>query len=361
MKINIIGAGPSGCYSAYVLSKYGYDVKVYEEHSKIGLPFQCTGLVTSAIRKFVKENSYVVNKIKEARIFSPNGNCCQIKLSKPNFVLDRVSFDRYLAENAVSEGAKIILKSKFKELSIQKGKVISIIGNRKIESDVVVGADGPNSKVAMSSGLYGKRKFVIGHQVRLKKKNDNIIEFWLGIGKFAWIVPESENIIRAGVVADRMPKSYLRNFLKIKGLERKKPIDTQSGLIPVYNPKIKTEKNGVVYIIGDAATMVKPVTFGGIIQGLMAAEELGKAIKEGKSFEKLWRRRFGKDLYYGLVVRRILDKFGEKEYNELIEIIKGKRIRKLLGKKERDFFSSLLFRALLIEPRFLKFIKIIIR
>mgnify|MGYP000583689921 CR=1 FL=1 len=36
MKINIIGAGPSGCYSAYVLSKYGYDVKVYEEHSKNG-------------------------------------------------------------------------------------------------------------------------------------------------------------------------------------------------------------------------------------------------------------------------------------------------------------------------------------
>ena len=47
--ISIIGAGPSGSHLACLLSKHD-DVNVYEEHSEIGKPVQCTGLVTSSIK-----------------------------------------------------------------------------------------------------------------------------------------------------------------------------------------------------------------------------------------------------------------------------------------------------------------------
>ena len=52
--ISIIGAGPVGCYLAYLLSKQGKQVQIFEEDSKIGRPIQCTGIVTSSINKIIK-------------------------------------------------------------------------------------------------------------------------------------------------------------------------------------------------------------------------------------------------------------------------------------------------------------------
>ncbi|MEM4264021.1 MAG: NAD(P)-binding protein, partial [Candidatus Woesearchaeota archaeon] len=42
--ISIIGAGPVGSFAAYLLAKAGFEVSIFEEHEKIGLPVQCTGL-----------------------------------------------------------------------------------------------------------------------------------------------------------------------------------------------------------------------------------------------------------------------------------------------------------------------------
>ena len=49
--ISIIGAGPAGGQSAYLLAKKGYDVNIYEEHASVGKPFQCTGLATPILEK----------------------------------------------------------------------------------------------------------------------------------------------------------------------------------------------------------------------------------------------------------------------------------------------------------------------
>ena len=44
--ITIVGAGPAGSYLAYLLAKQGEKVIVLEEHSAVGSPVQCTGIVT---------------------------------------------------------------------------------------------------------------------------------------------------------------------------------------------------------------------------------------------------------------------------------------------------------------------------
>ena len=52
--INIIGAGPAGLHTAYLLAKAGKEVNVFEEHKEIGLPVQCTGITTSHLKKFTE-------------------------------------------------------------------------------------------------------------------------------------------------------------------------------------------------------------------------------------------------------------------------------------------------------------------
>ena len=72
--------------------------------------------------------------------------------------------------------------------------------------------------------------------------------------------------------------------------ENKGIIEYQAGLIPVYNPRQKAQKENIL-LIGDAAAQVKATTGGGIIQGLTAAECAANSISENISYEKAWREK----------------------------------------------------------------------
>ncbi|MCK5026553.1 MAG: NAD(P)-binding protein, partial [Nanoarchaeota archaeon] len=106
--ISIIGAGPAGSAAAYLLARAGEDVTIYEEHGSVGEPVQCTGIVTSAFNKLVKPRpEFIVNEIKHARIYSPNGKNIDIRMAKPNIIIDRWAFDNHLCDKAEAAGARL--------------------------------------------------------------------------------------------------------------------------------------------------------------------------------------------------------------------------------------------------------------
>ncbi len=41
----VVGGGPTGCYAASLLGQRGLDVHVLEEHSVIGEPVDCSGVI----------------------------------------------------------------------------------------------------------------------------------------------------------------------------------------------------------------------------------------------------------------------------------------------------------------------------
>lgn len=359
--ISIIGAGPAGSYLGYILAKKGYMVNIYEEHAKIGLPVQCTGITTSALNKIIRpKSSFVINRIKKTRVYAQNKDFVELRL-RENLILDRTKFDQYIADMARRQGANIYLGHRFlgfrkKELVFRhKGK------NKRLKTRLLVGADGPNSLVAKSSGMWGKRDFFIGVQVRAYLDNNNVVESFLGIGDFAWVVPESKRIARIGLVARENPNPIFKSFLESKlGKKHKsKIIEKQGGLIPMYNHKLETQRNNV-FLVGDAATMVKATTAGGIIQGLTAARALADSIINEKDYQREWKKRLGKDLYLSLVIRRGLDKFSKQDLNLLIELAKKQSIVDLLEKYDRDYPTRMLPRLLfelLKEPKLLYFTK----
>ena len=352
--ISIIGAGPAGCHTAYLLSKNNLEVNVFEDHSQIGKPVQCTGIVTSAIKDIIPLNKkFLVNKINEVEVFSPNNKSIELKLKNPNYVLDREKFDRFLAEKAEKAGAKIYLNHKFVDFK----KPYILFDNKKhYKTDILIGADGPLSKVAKVTGLYKKREFVIGLQARISSRfKKSLVEFYLEKDYFGWIVPESTDSARVGIATKNNAKLHFKNFLKrINKNYRTK--EYQSGIIPLYNPSVKTQTDSV-YLVGDAATMVKPTTYGGIVQGLMASEELAKAIINNQNYEKLWRKRIGKELGYGLMIRKTMDNFSSKDYDELIDLVNKGGVKRVLSSIDRDFPSKMIFKLALKQPKLLKFIK----
>ena len=60
--ISIIGAGPAGLYTAYLLAKQGREVNVFEQDKEIGLPIQCTGIITSHLKRFTEIKKRIFSK-----------------------------------------------------------------------------------------------------------------------------------------------------------------------------------------------------------------------------------------------------------------------------------------------------------
>ncbi|MEK6934284.1 MAG: NAD(P)/FAD-dependent oxidoreductase [Nanoarchaeota archaeon] len=346
--ISVIGAGPSGSYLAYLLAKKGEDVKIFEEHKLVGKPVQCTGIITSSVDKLIKiDKNILVNKFYCVRVHSPNGDYVDIKIKGDN-IFDRAKFDEYLVEKALDAGAEIRLHEKY--LDFKNNEVIT--SKSKFKTDFLVGADGPLSLVAKSNGLFNDKRFVTGLQARVKAKVSNeFYEVFLGKGYFGWSVPENEEITRLGIIANFNPKDLFYEYVKKFNGEI---LEYQSGIIPIYNPRVKTSKDNV-FLVGDSAGFVKATTFGGILQGMMASEELCKSILEGKSYDKLWRKRIGSDMWMHLMLRKKLDKMDDSKYNELIKLVKKDKVREILNSVDRDFVSKMFIKLLLKEPRLLKF------
>ncbi len=358
--ISIIGAGPAGSHLAYLLAKKGQEVNVYEEHKLIGSPVQCTGLVTDSIKNIIDlKKEVIVNLIKGFKVFSKK-NSVEINFKKPNIVLDRMKFDKFLANKAINSGANYFLNNKFESCKLYENYVEFNSNKKIIKTDCLVGADGPFSLVAKSANMYNNRKFMIGLQARinLKMEDSEIIEVYLGEGYFGWVVPEDENIARIGTASYTNSNVFFKSLLK-KRAPNSKIREYQSGVIPMFDPKQKLQ-NERVFLIGDAACQTKNPSHGGIIQGMIAAEFLSKAITENKNYEKLLKP-LNRDLKYNLLIRKVLDKFTEYDLDKLIGLVKKAKVKNILESFDRDYPSKFLFRLLIKEPRLLYFAKYLIK
>jgi digeranylgeranylglycerophospholipid reductase len=345
--IGIIGAGPVGNYVSSLLAKKNFDVTVFEEHKSVGSPVQCTGIVTSELKNVVKvEKSCIVNEVKRVKINSPNKNSIDVKLGKKNLILCREKFDKSLYQRALDQGVKFKFNSKYKS-----GNKRILVGKESVHVDHLVGCDGPNSSVAKENGMFGNRKFVVGSQVRAKVKcEDDLVEFWLGVGEFGWLVPEGDGTARIGVVAYKRPNAHLNTLLK--GLDRKyKVLEKQGGLIPLYNPKQVLQKNNVS-LVGDSATQVKATTFGGLVPGMMAAKLF---VEDRKKYSENVKKELHRDLQLNLMIRKVMDKFSPKDYDELLRLFSRDKVKDVIETHDRDFPSKFLLKLLLREPRLLKF------
>ncbi|HLD04191.1 MAG TPA: NAD(P)/FAD-dependent oxidoreductase [Candidatus Nanoarchaeia archaeon] len=346
--IAIIGAGPAGSMAALKLAK-SHDVTLFEEHDTVGKPVQCTGIVTETINQTLRLNPDVVmNKIKEAQIIGPNGKGFSVYFKHPENIMDRYKFDEWLSQKAEDDGAKILKGHRF--LGFERGKAkIEVVNKKRIKLfafDHILGADGPQSRVAKSAELFGKRTFFTAMQATVRCKNDNAILFYPHIGQLGWAVPDSPHTMRVGVASYENCPTYFNQILK---MHPGKVIDRQAGLIPVYDPNLNTEK-GNVCVAGDAATQVKATTGGGIIASMVAGCAFAEHVQTGKSYEKLWRKKIGTGLWLHLKMRAVMNRFNANDWNRFVNAFQKPALKKALEEESRDEPVKLLMKIAMHKP-----------
>ncbi len=284
--VSVIGAGPVGLHCASLLREEGFDISVFEEHSTVGRPVQCAGLISSnGVEELgLRLQDSVVNEIKGANIFSPGNECITVQKEETTaLVIDRFKFDQLFYKKAKRLNCEMHLNSKLIDLR-NSNLFLETHGHGEMQrSKIVIGADGAHSVVRHSAFRHlPEKNFVQGFQIRAQGSFDqSMVELHFGgfaPGFFAWVVPESARIARIGlgVRLGENPAESLKKFLKEKEIEVK-VLSKSAGLIPISQPA-KQLVFGNTLLVGDAAMQTKATSGGGLIFGLKAAEICAAAV-----------------------------------------------------------------------------------
>lgn len=357
LKIAVVGGGPIGCYSAFLAAKEGFEVSVFEEDSEIGIPIQCTGLLTEDILEFdeLKEilKKSKKNIISKAKIISDKEEVL-FNLKKKNYIIDRSVFDKEISKLAKKAGAKILLNHKIEVINqnFVKG---SVNGKEfSFKADKILVCDGGASK-GFNLLNRKKREIWAGIQAEIKGKTKDYIEFYPSKGSFGWVVP-TKSTNKIGLLARKNGFNEFKSFLKQRFGKEIKKIKLEGGTVPYFKPFARTQK-GNILLIGDSAGQVKATTGGGIIQGLWASRYAIESIKKKKSYGVLWKKKLWLSLLLHLIMRRMLDNFSIKEYNDLIKLFSKPSVKKVLEENDREWPIKYLGLLILKEPKLIKFIK----
>ncbi len=319
-KIIIVGAGPIGCYLGQLLKQNGFNPILLEEHGEIGKPIQCAGIVGKATIEGSKHpltDKFILNRIDGSKVYF-NGSSFVLNRDRVAFIIDRSLFDQEL-----SQGLNIEFNTSLQEVQPIKDGYICKTNNGEYFADLVIGADGPNSKVRKSLGFVSDMKLYRGYQFRLKMalEQQNFVEvhYVKPFTLFTWIIPEGNGVVRIGTISNN-PYQELNGFLEKKGIKAE-IIEKNAGAIPIGTCQLV---KGNVALVGDAACQVKPITSGGIYYGMRAAELLADAIKEGdlSLYERKWNEQFEKEVKICLLARNVMENMSEDVLTKVFSYVK---------------------------------------
>ena len=361
----IVGAGPAGSVTARFAAESGAKVLIVERRQEVGVPVLCGEGISRKIDNWnmLDGKRWIASSMDGARIYSPDGT--MVKLSadiagnETGYVIYREIFDQELARQAVKAGAKILMNTTATSLLKDKDKIKGINARHfnekfEIEADIVVGADGVESKVGQWGGI----------ETRLNPKDletcaqytltnieckDAYCDFYLGKeiapGGYVWIFPKGKDVANVGIgilaslsesgMAKKLLDKFIANDPRLKNGE---PIRFLAGAVPVANP-VETVRDNLL-LVGDAARHVDPITGGGLTHclegGKIAGETIGIAVEKQEfdqetlsAYEVGWKEAFAKKLKRNYMVKEILLDMDDKTLNMLADSLKDVKFEEI--------------------------------
>ena len=357
--ILVIGAGPAGSTAAKHAAINGAQVIVIDKKSEIGTPKRCAeGVSKDGLKKLGIEPSprWVTKEATGVRMVSPNGTAVnltedKVKLPEAGYILERKVFDKYMAMDAGRAGAKIMVKTLATGLRREEDQVVVTVENMgqelEIKAKIVIAADGPESRVGRWAGLKTALKpknmesCAQFEMAGVEMAEPDCIEFHFGSvapGGYAWIFPKGDDIANVGLgvlttITDKSAYQHLLEFVENNpATQNAQPVELNIGGDPVGGLLKKMVADNVL-VTGDAASMVNPLTGGGIISGMLggriAGQVAAQAVVDGdyshknlKIYEKLCEEELGESFKKYLKAKEYLLSLSDEELDEIADVFK---------------------------------------
>ncbi len=306
LRVAVVGGGPAGACAAEVLAKAGIETYLIER--KLDNVKPCGGAIPLCmVKEFDLPESIIDRKVRKMKMISPSNIEVNIgqTLKDDEYIgmVRREVFDGFLRNRAAESGANLINGTMYKlELpTTDNGKYKlhyadhsdGIEGeDKRLEVDLVVGADGANSRVAKAIDA-GDYNYAIAFQERIKIPEDKmayyeeLAEMYVGDDVspdfYAWVFPKYDHVaVGTGTMKPNQAKIKqlqagirARAAAKIRG---GKIIRVEAHPIPEH-PRPRRVV-GRVALVGDAAGTVTKSSGEGIYFAAKSARMCAEAIVE---------------------------------------------------------------------------------
>lgn len=292
----VVGASFAGLACATALARAGVSVTVLERKEDPGAKLHTTGiLVKDAVDQVPLLDAMpasLVRRVAGVRLYAPN--LSHVDLAAPGYYFlatETPGLMRWLAAQAVEAGASLRTNALFREAT-RTAHGFDVAGHGFCR--YLVGADGPQSRVAKVLGLGRNRDFLfgieheyVGASIAAPDHLHCFVDRQLAPGYIGWMVA-GVGVVQVGlarragrgtVTAQAAMAAFLDKIAPIADFRDRQPDAVRAGQIPcggVVSPVAMTR----ALLLGDAAGMVSPLTAGGIHTALQHGAAAGHAISD---------------------------------------------------------------------------------
>jgi menaquinone-9 beta-reductase len=338
--VAIVGAGPAGATAANALCLGGMRDVALIDRARFPRDKTCGDAITGGAVNVMREiglGHLLASHPRIQRIVmtSPSGVQAIIDGIDPDpipeaYVIPRKVFDAYLAASALARGAVDLTGYRLERADWQDGRWLlelsreaaPVRNRRRVTADFLIGADGATSRVRRSLGrpLNTDKHTSIGVRAYATTTADHtpIIQLDMidGVVRpgFGWqfsIGPRAVNVgIGAPLLGYKGQSRHLHELLAFYGAhlgkgvvldktsEQSAPLPLASQLACLAFPKQRAA------LLGDAASMINPLTGEGISYGMSAGLMLGRTLADAVNrggemgaaalrYEQEFKGRFG--------------------------------------------------------------------
>ena len=365
----IIGGGPAGTTSAYLLNKYGYKVLLLDKkefpRSKL-----CGGLITEKTLNLMLKifdlslsdlfNDNVIDYVSDSyKVYFKDKLITENKMETKFYLVRREVYDNYLLTQVKNNKVKVIEDTKVVDIDFENNKVITE-NNDYYQSKYIIAADGANSLVRnkifkkrrLRNSKKIKKNIAISIETEIKrtelseKIDQPILYFGILNWGYGWVFPKKDTVT-IGIAGlknrNRDYKKIFKDYLKIIDSDIK-DIKIKGWPIPFGNYlKKPVYKN--TFLVGDAANFTDPLTGEGLYYAHKSAKiatyVIHKSKKEvinlereySKNINNLINKKLKKAKLYRnilwsppLFIQKILISFGSRFLNKKItNMIQGEQ------------------------------------
>ena len=336
----VVGGGPAGAVTARVAAKAGATVLLLERRSQIEEPSACAGLVSPRTLSVLgASEACVVRRLRDATFHAPGGTVLSVHATSDRaLVVDRSTLERELLARARDAGVEVRLGVSATAWTGGALEMAAPDGKETAAAAVLVGADGPESRVALWCGL---RSFALGlsaaqAEVESAPEGDRVDVFvgrHVAPGFFAWSIPAQAGRLRVGLAVSSgvPPAPFLDRLLESRFPDRR-VVARVEGTIPVPLPADGRIAGGGALLVGDAAAQVKPLSGGGLYFGGLCARLAGRAASRAareardrethlERYETACHELLGPETRFGLAARSARDALDDADWDRLFSLL----------------------------------------